>query len=488
MTRLVKVIGVCLLVGALSTAAWAIPQMINYQGAMVDTSGVPVDSTLSITFRMWNDPVSVLPGDLLWNETQPVVVITDGLFNVLLGSVNNIPLSVFDDDSVWLEVKVGLNPAMTPRQRIASVAYAFHAWYADTAGVALIGPGVSYARVYTVAEAGGDFTSVAAAIAAIPLPGPPYLIRVMAGTYNEPAFTIPGNVTLRGAGRDCTFLIVNGGITMNQPSAMITGFYIRTSSSAVGGIDVTAEGITICDNYITNEYSDGITISGDWKTIIHDNRIRNCEGYGVLAQDGASPFIHDNAISDNASGGVQFYESGGTLSNNKIFGNSMYGVFLQGMTSIEAVLTVDDNQIGNHNTGIMLMLEYSEPRIMGNEIRANNTYGIEVVAGFAHIVANTISRCSGAGIAVAGDMASAHIVGNNIWDNQMYGLECSGGGGGATNSVVSSNIIILNGQDIWYPGPAIPPFTFNNNTFDSSPGLPAPGRYNVDSNGNPIAP
>ncbi len=486
MTSLAKVIGVCLLVGALSTAAWAIPPMINYQGAMVDTSGVPVDSTLSITFRMWNDPVSVLPGDLLWNETQPVVVITDGLFNVLLGSVNNIPLSVFDDDSVWLEVQVGLNPAMTPRQRIASVAYAFHAWYADTAGVALIGPGVSYARVYTVAEAGGDFTSVAAAIAAIPFPGPPYLIRVMAGTYNEPAFTIPGNVTLRGAGRDCTFLVVNGSITMNQQSAMITGFYIRTSTSAVGGIDVTAEGITICDNSITNPIGDGITISGDWKTIIHDNKIRNCEGWGIFAQDGAAPFIHDNCISDNYSGGVQYDEAGGSLSNNKIFDNSMYGVFLTGLSSREIVLTIDDNQIGNNNTGIMLMLEDSEPRIMGNEIRENYAYGIEVVAGNAHIVANTISRCNSAGIAVAGDMASAHIVGNNIWDNQMYGLECSGGAV-AFNSVVSSNIIIMNGQDIWYPGLVAPPFTFNNNTFDSSPGF-APGLYNVDSGGTAIAP
>jgi hypothetical protein len=484
----VKVVGVCLFFWAFSMGAWSapIPQMINYQGAMVDTNGIPVDSTLSITFSIWNHPTSPVPIYRLWFETQPAVQVVDGLFDVLLGSVTPIPRSVFSSDTVWLQVQVSGNPAMTPRQRIASVAYAYHAWYADTAGVALTGPGVSYARVYTVAEAGGDFTSVATAIAAI-LPGPPWLIRVMAGTYNEPNFTIPSNVTLRGAGRDCCFLIVQGGIAMPNPSAMITDFDIQTSNSAIGGILITASEITVSDNNITNIMGDGITIQGSGlKNIIHDNKIHDCQGWGIVVQEGNQPFIHDNYIDMNASGGVHFDEAGGSLSNNAIFDNGQYGVYISGMTTWDIYLTIDDNQIGYNSTGIMVMWEYFEPRIMGNDIFHNYQYGIEVVAGHAHIVANTIAYSYSAGIAVSGGMAWANILGNKIWNNQTYGIECSGGAAGF-NSVISSNIIIMNGQDIWYPGPAAPPFTFNNNTFDTSPGF-APGRYNATSAGLPILP
>ena len=164
----------------------------------------------------------------------------------------------------------------------------------------------------------------------------------------------------------------------------------------------------------------------------------------------------------------------------------MYGVLVTGQTLWDITLTIDDNQIGHSTNGITVIWEYFEPHIMGNDIFDNNLYGIEVVAGSAHIVANIISMCYSAGIAVSGDLAWANILGNKIWNNQTYGIECSGGAAGR-NTIVSCNIILQNGQDIWYPGPAVPPFTFNNNTFDSSPGF-APGRYNADSNGNPIAP
>jgi len=49
------------------------------------------------------------------------------LFAVLLGSINNLPASIFDNPNRWFGVKVGDDPEMTPRQQIASAAYAVSA-------------------------------------------------------------------------------------------------------------------------------------------------------------------------------------------------------------------------------------------------------------------------------------------------------------------------------------------------------------------------
>jgi len=62
----------------------------------------------------------------LWTETQ-TVNIQKGIFSVLLGGV--MPLNLAFDKPYFLEIKVGTE-VMSPRQRIASAAYAFRA---DTA-------------------------------------------------------------------------------------------------------------------------------------------------------------------------------------------------------------------------------------------------------------------------------------------------------------------------------------------------------------------
>jgi hypothetical protein len=69
--------------------------------------------------------------NLLWTETQPAVVVEKGVFNVLLGSVDSIPYSVFDGSTRYLGVKVGDDPEITPRKPIVSVAYAYRAGLAS---------------------------------------------------------------------------------------------------------------------------------------------------------------------------------------------------------------------------------------------------------------------------------------------------------------------------------------------------------------------
>jgi hypothetical protein len=100
-----------------------VPQLINYQGVLTDTTGCPVeDDDYTIIFRIYD---AASGGNLLWSETHDSVSTTQGNLNVLLGTNTSIPDSVFLPDSVWLAVKVGNDAEMTPRQRVVSVGYAF---------------------------------------------------------------------------------------------------------------------------------------------------------------------------------------------------------------------------------------------------------------------------------------------------------------------------------------------------------------------------
>jgi hypothetical protein len=102
---------------------FAVPQLINYQGELSDSSGNPVNGDVSITFTIYNASTG---GDVLWTETQTVTV-TDGMFNVLLGSQTSLLANTFDGNERYLGVKIGVDPEMTPRQRLVSVPFAYRA-------------------------------------------------------------------------------------------------------------------------------------------------------------------------------------------------------------------------------------------------------------------------------------------------------------------------------------------------------------------------
>jgi len=109
------------------------PGLISYQGTLTDYNGVALNTIVSVTFSIYTDSTG---GTLVWTETQPLVEVNNGLFNVLLGRVNIIPVEVFQDPERWLGMQVESDPELEPRQRMAAVGYAFRASVADTADFA----------------------------------------------------------------------------------------------------------------------------------------------------------------------------------------------------------------------------------------------------------------------------------------------------------------------------------------------------------------
>ena len=111
-----------------------IPHLINYQGKLTDKDNKPIEGTHAITFRIYDAETS---GTLLWEETQSVTI-QKGIFSVMLGGVTALNLAF--DKPYWLEIKVGTE-AMSPRQQIASVPYAFTAEYGVPRGTIVMWSG-----------------------------------------------------------------------------------------------------------------------------------------------------------------------------------------------------------------------------------------------------------------------------------------------------------------------------------------------------------
>lgn len=117
-----------------ASARGDVPSLISYQGRLTNTVGVPLDTTLNLVFTLYADSAGITS---LWSETQPSVSVADGLFQVLLGSVNPIGSGVFSGEKRWLKVQIEGGATIAAPIPIVSVAYAYHAAKSDTSGYAL---------------------------------------------------------------------------------------------------------------------------------------------------------------------------------------------------------------------------------------------------------------------------------------------------------------------------------------------------------------
>lgn len=107
---------------ATSTGTWP------YQGRLADSTGSPITATVPMIFRLYNASTGGTP---LWEEQwtgSNSVQVSDGLFNVMLGSLAPIPQSlVGGNSSIWMGITVGTDDEMAPRIQLGSVPFAVQA-------------------------------------------------------------------------------------------------------------------------------------------------------------------------------------------------------------------------------------------------------------------------------------------------------------------------------------------------------------------------
>lgn len=99
----------------------SVPGLITLQGKLTDVNDILYpDGNYFVTFRIYDASSG---GNMIWSEASSVTT-ANGLFTTNLGSVTPIPDTVFNSPDRWLGIQVQGFAEMTPRTRLASVAYA----------------------------------------------------------------------------------------------------------------------------------------------------------------------------------------------------------------------------------------------------------------------------------------------------------------------------------------------------------------------------
>jgi len=107
-----------------------VPSQINFQGTLADSNGNPITGTIYLMrFSIYADSTG---GLALWSENQTNIVVTDGLFRVLLGSSTAFPISLFNGSKRWLSIRIQPDAQdMAPRLPLVMVPYSYRSKETD---------------------------------------------------------------------------------------------------------------------------------------------------------------------------------------------------------------------------------------------------------------------------------------------------------------------------------------------------------------------
>lgn len=120
----------CFLAGV--AGAGSVPGQINYQGKLTDNAGHLVNQKYDIAFSLFT---SANIGETVWSEIHNEVNIVHGIYNVRLGSIEDLRPVFQGYPTLWLELAVN-GETLTPRQQMVSAGYAMR-----TDGITVNGSG-----------------------------------------------------------------------------------------------------------------------------------------------------------------------------------------------------------------------------------------------------------------------------------------------------------------------------------------------------------
>ncbi len=374
-----------------TSAATGIYETINAQGKLVDDDGTNASATCigtnSCDFRFTIYDADS-GGNNLWQETHSDVTVTDGIFNVKLGSVtslNDVDLENFNRDDLWVEIELDENgdgdftdpndQTFNPRTHMSSVAYAFNAKYVG--GIA--SSGFIQLSPSSAQTTGNVSTS---------------LIHL-----NENGTGSPNLLELEVAGSDI-FTISNGGdITTTGNTTIANTKWIGLGSSA--GRIVFDDDTTDYINLLNANVGIGTTVPNFTLDI-----------NGIIGINANQLIYHADAL-DSFTGTLFISNGGGSLSHTS--GDQAYYNTALGINSLLS------NTTGFSNTSIGTDALYS------NTSGGNNT-----VLGYSTLYSNTTGENN---IAIGVNSLYTNTTGN---DNIAIGY------GALYNNTASDNVAIGN--------------------------------------------
>jgi hypothetical protein len=107
---------------------FAVPMTTSYQGFLLDNNGSPINGNVTITFNLYATEVD---NQSLWTEIHEDIMVSDGIFNVILGTESAITNDLFSKD-LYLGIRIDNGSELSPRKRLTSTIYALRAAVAES--------------------------------------------------------------------------------------------------------------------------------------------------------------------------------------------------------------------------------------------------------------------------------------------------------------------------------------------------------------------
>lgn len=275
-------------------------------------------------------------------------------------------------------------------------------------------------------EAGGegDYTTIAAALAAVPAGGADVLVK--RGTYTLTAnINVPARTTLRGEGADATTIKLGNGLGTNVINVLS------------GADDVTIRDLTVDGNRLNQPSNSNCIYTVAARTTVLNCHVLNANGYNIVGFPGATDFRVQGCISEGARDeGIEFHGVvRGSAVGNLVRNIGKNGIYVYANTTSNAAnvckdITIADNVVEGSSA---LSSGYANIRVddraegvtvSGNVVAGGGTscFGINVSSSIAAypvrsvtVVGNTVRNVPSTGINV--DRA----IGTTVQGNTVYG-------------------------------------------------------------------
>lgn len=322
-----------------------------------------------------------------------------------------------------------------------------------------------------VAERGGDYETITAALAAGHLS-----IFVRAGTIEEPGnVTLPSGTKLVGESREDTIIDLGANrIIINSVEHVVVQDLTIETTHGTSSIDIDGSLDCTIERIYCGANGQDITADGTSERIVvrdcqledgpgielqsSDSKIVQCqvEGGGGIRNSGEGSYTAGNVIRDSARAGAALEASGA------IVGNHLEDLSTGGILATPGQSMVNGNQIITATgDGISTNIQYST--IVGNIVQDTDN-GIAVTGADVVIGDNTIAACDGIGITLGAVADRSVIKGNSVRNcggdgidipancdhvivsaNNVQGNTGSGIDYAADRCIVTSNIALGNG-------------------------------------------
>ena len=386
-----------------------VPALINYQGRLLDGTNL-VNGNVELLLRLYDTNTL---GLLLYEDSNSTVNVSDGLYSTYLGDQTTFGslASALTNREVWLQIRVN-GYVLTPRERIAAVAYALTASGVSTGAItsAMIADGaVTGAKISDGAVSGSDIADGTISNADIAsgavnsssiADGQVSAADVQASSFSNTfwkidgnAGTTPGTHYLGTSDSNALVLAVNGRRVFYASPADATRIILGHPSNAVDVLSTHAVigggGDASNRNIIAN--SDSTTIGGGIS-----NTVNSADG-GTIA-GGAF-----NTIAPISGGGVPLYAtiSGGRSNlvggQDSAVGGGRFNIILSGagMTIGGGLGNVAGGNYDTVGGGRFNTASNQSATIAGGEYNsADATYGT-VGGGRLNLVSNQAGTIAG---------------------------------------------------------------------------------------------